>query len=134
MRSNQRARLVALASTAAGLLALAACGPDPRIKQLTTGIDRDSVLKVIGQDGAAGEQMPNVYSTEQYLSKGEMLEILYFSPEGKKVNRDSVELREDLTPVVLVNEKLGGHGWDYYDSVAVAHNINGAATNAKQQD
>ena len=133
MHSNSRSRFAAFATCTVGLLALAACGSDPRLEQLTAGIARDSVLRVIGQDGAAGDRLPNVYSTSEYLSQGQMLEVLYFDPDGRKSGTDSLDVRKELTPVVMVDGALGGHGWSYFDSVAAVHHIDGAGTESKQQ-
>ena len=100
---------------------LSACG-DANIKNLTAGIPRDSVLRILGQGSTSSDSTPNVYREERYLANGQMLTVLLYTKTGKEEARDTVPERE-LTPVVLRNDTLTGWGWTYHDSVAKANNI-----------
>lgn len=106
---------------AAGLLAIlagvASCGTgeDPRLENLTVGISRDSTIAVMG-----GERPSRV---DPYLVGGNYIEsMLFVRPGTEPAGADTLPDRE-RTPVVVINGTLSGWGWDYWDSVATAHNI-----------
>jgi len=111
----------------AGLTAatlLAAC-EDKRVKQLDTGITRDSAMSVIAQDmkpGAGPDSFPNVYRRSRYLVGGKTLEVLFFTSNNEKAGKDSVETRK-LAPIVFLDNKLIGKGWDFLDSISKADKI-----------
>ena len=113
-----------LAIAAAGALALSACGPDKRIKELSAGISRDSMLTIIGQGATPTDDggLPNVYRSEEYLANGHMLQVLFFSPKNQREGRDSVAASK-LTPLVLEDGILRAWSWAGYDSVAAANNL-----------
>jgi len=120
--SVRRRSLVLAAMSAATLLA--AC-QDKRVKQLDTGITRDSALTVIGQDlkpSAGPDSFPNVYKRSRYLIAGKNYEVLYFTSDNEKQGKDSVKTK-NLTPVVFRENKLIGKGWDFWDSLSKANNI-----------
>lgn len=105
----------------AGLLAIlavvAGCGPgeDPRLQDLTVGISRDSTITVMG-----GERPSRV---DPYLVEGNYIEsMLFIRPGTEPVGVDTLPDRK-RTPVVVINGTLSGWGWNYWDSVATAHNI-----------
>jgi hypothetical protein len=106
---------------AISLALLTGCG-DANIKQLTVGIRRDSVLKILGQGSAATDTTPNVYREERYLHNGHMITMLMYTNTGKKEGTDTVAEGE-LIPVVLRDDTLTGWGWTHHDSVAKANNI-----------
>src|SRR4051812_48423978 len=127
---RQKAMTVAALSAAT---LLAAC-EDKRVKQLDTGITRDSAVSVIAHDlkpGAPPDSFPNVYTRGQFLVNGKRLEVLYFVPDNKKEpnkngpptqQKDTIPLRK-LTPIVFLENRLIGRGWDFWDSVATANKI-----------
>ena len=103
---------------------IAAC-EDKRVKELDTGITRDSAVSVIAQDlkpGSPSDSFPNVYKRDRYLINGKHIEVLYFTPNNEKVGKDTVPLKK-LTPLVFVDFKLVGRGWEYWDSVRTANKI-----------
>jgi hypothetical protein len=108
---------------------LAAC-EDKRVSQLDTGISRDSALSVISHDIKPGtatgpDSFPNVYMRARYLIKGKNFEVLYFTPTNEKIEKagkDTIPLRK-LSPIVFVDNRLIGRGWDFWDSVAAANRI-----------
>lgn len=102
-------------------LLVAACG-DARLDQLSTGISRDSALKVINE-GVAGDSLARVYKQETYLYKGQLINVLFYNQAGIKQDDDSSLVAKKQKPIVTVNGKVTGWGWTYYDSVAKANNI-----------
>lgn len=105
---------------------------DKRVKQLDTGITRDSAVSVISHDlkpGTAPDSFPNVYKREQFLVSGKHYEVLYFTSNNEKaplvnqpVTKDTIPVRK-LTPLVFLENRLIGRGWDFWDSVATANKI-----------
>jgi hypothetical protein len=120
MLSNPRfiGRLVV---AAVGLAALTGC-EDKNLRQLTVGITRDSVLKILGQGSPAADSAPNVYREERYLNDGHFITMLMYSKTGMKEGTDTIPEAE-LTPVVLVDDTLTGWGWEHHDSVANVNRI-----------
>lgn len=110
-------------------ITLAAC-EDKRVSQLDTGITRDSALSVISRDIKPGtstgpDSFPNVYKRSRYLINAKNFEVLYFTPNNEKIEKagkDTIPLRK-LSPIVFVDNRLIGKGWDFWDSVAVANKI-----------
>jgi hypothetical protein len=131
-------RRVLLASGIAAAALVGAC-EDKRVKELDTGISRDSALKVITQNakpastapappGVTPDSIPNVYWRERFLIAGKNYEILYFTPDNTKMplprngglmSADSIPYRK-LTPIVFVDNRLIGRGWSFWDSVSTA--------------
>ena len=97
---------------------------DKRVKELDTGIGRDSVLSILTSGGqkSATDSMPNIYKRSRYLMDGKEYEILYFTSRSFTPGKDSIPLKE-TTPVVLVDNKLVGRGWAFWDSVSTAHKM-----------
>ena len=107
----------------AGAVVATGC-EDKRVKQLDTGISRDSALSVISKGAPAAKQdsFPNVYWRDRYLIAGKNYEVLYFNASDVKRGKDSVSWKK-TTPIVFVNGKLIGRGWSYWDSVSKANQI-----------
>jgi hypothetical protein len=96
--------------------ALAACSSgDARFEQLTVGITKDSALKVMGS--------PPPTRTDPFLTDGKFIEVMYFAPAG---TADSLPDRK-MSPLVTVDGRLVGWGWEALDSVAAATKIPVAA-------
>jgi hypothetical protein len=125
-----RRRALAVAALSAASVAVAC--QDKRVKAVDTGITRDSAMSVISHDlkpGTGPDSFPNVYKRERFLIGGKNYEVLYFNGDNaKQVARngapavDTVPLKK-LTPIVLVENRVVGKGWDYWDSVATANKI-----------
>ena len=125
-----RRRELAVGVLSLGLLA-SAC-QDKRVKQLDTGITRDSAVSILSHDLKAGsppDSFPNVYTRGQYLVNGKHLEVLYFTPNNDKAplvntkpTKDTIPLRK-LTPIVFAENRMLCKGWDCWDSVAKANKI-----------
>jgi len=117
-----RRRVITLATLATAVVVIG-CGEDKRVKQLNTGITRDSAVSVIAQNyRGASDSFPNVYTREKYLIDAKNYEILYFTPNNEKQGKDSVPYK-NLTPLVFVNNMLVAKGWNAWDSIAAAHKI-----------
>lgn len=114
-------RVMSTALTGIATLASAACG-DARLDKLSAGIARDSALKVINE-GASSDSMARVYKQETYLLNGKMTNVLFYNSDGIRQANDSTLSAEKQTPIVIVDGKVAGWGWTYYDSVAKANNI-----------
>ena len=97
----------------AGMVVLAGCErADPRLKNLSAGISKDSVLAVM-------EEPPK--RTDPYLYKGQYIEALFYPRKGKTDAKSTADRK--MSPVVVINGKLTGWGWAYWDSTAAANNI-----------
>jgi hypothetical protein len=104
------------------LLVIAACTGDKAIRSLDKGISKDSTLKLLGASGT--DTFHNVYDYGNYILNGQALEILYYDSDNRKFRRDTVkDVRKEITPIVLVNQKVAGWGWPFADSVAGANAI-----------
>jgi hypothetical protein len=108
-------------ATLATLATLTGCG-DKNIRQLSVGITRDSVLKILALGSTATDSTPNVYREDRYLYGGHFITMLMYSNTGKKEGTETVP-EEQLIPVVLRDDTLTGWGWEHADSVATANNI-----------
>ena len=97
-----------LLAGAVGLTLLAAC-QDKRLKEVDTGITRDSLLTVIGKGAPGIDSLPNVYVRERYLIDSKNYEILFFSPTGQHqysgVQKDTIPWK-DLTPIAMIDNKV----------------------------
>ena len=89
------------------LTALAGCGGDRNIGQLTVGIARDSVLRILAQGSTATDSTPNVYREERYLNDGHFITLLMYSATGKKEGVETIP-EEELTDMVLFFESPPG--------------------------
>ena len=100
-----------LLAVTVGTLTFIGCtkGEDPRLQKLTAGISKDSALAAL--DVRNGER------SATYLVKGKMIELTMVRREGAEGPLDSLP-RTDYNPVVMIDGKLAGWGWKYWDSVS----------------
>ena len=110
--------------TGAIALATSACS-DSRLDKLSTGIGRDSALAIINE-GTSGDSLARVFKQDSYWlenKKGNahVANILYYSRKGAKPADDSTVSRGATTPIVILDGKVVGWGWTYYDSLAAAN-------------
>jgi hypothetical protein len=121
--SVSRRALVPLALSIATLTV--AC-EDKRVKEIDTGISRDSAVSIIAHDlpaNAKSDSFPNVYIRERFLMGGKNYEVMYFTPNNDKAVAGKDTAWAKLTPIVLINNRVSGRGWTYWDSVATANKI-----------
>jgi hypothetical protein len=118
-----RRNALTLAVLAAAILTTAC--EDKRVKELHEGIPRDSAVSKLSEDlkpGSGSDQTPNVYTSNRYLINGKNYEVLFFTPNNEKKGRDSVPWSK-LTPLVFVDNRMVGKGWQYWDSLSAANKI-----------
>lgn len=115
IRPNPRRPLARLVPGLVLVLALAACGPKPdsRLANLSEGISQDSVLRVMGADSAR--------RTDAYLTNGQFISTLYFPKQGAADSADFAD--RNMSPVVLIGGKVVAWGWERWDSIAGANQI-----------
>lgn len=120
-----RERLFALVA-ATSLVTLAAC-EDKRVKALDTGISMDSAVAILSPGAkqtvnGIDTTSPNVAWEDRYLISGQNYQVVYFSPKNeKRSGRDSVF--KGTTPVVFIEGKMIGKGWEFWDSVSKVNKI-----------
>jgi hypothetical protein len=108
---STRSAIIAL--PALGLLLISACSGDARLKKLSAGITKDSVLVLMG-----GEKPDRI---DPFLVKGQYIETMYFPKPGAD---DSASLTDrKMSPVVVVDGKLVAWGWKKWDSIAATKQI-----------
>lgn len=120
-----RTRNLTFTAVAAAAL-LAACGEDARVEAVDTGITRDSLMSIWSKGTSGVDSLPSVYQRERYLIAGRNYEVLYFSPTGQKAytgtQKDTIPWK-DLSPVVMIENKVVGKGWPFLDSLYTANRI-----------
>jgi hypothetical protein len=118
-----RRRTLAFGALGAVLL-LTAC-EDKRIKELTTGITRDSAVTILAQSikGGGRDSFPNVYDRSRYLINGQNIEVLYFSKDNEKKHGADTLSYKKYTPIVFLDNKLIAKGWPAWDSISTANKI-----------
>ncbi len=107
MKNPSVRRLAAVVAIAG----LAACS-DARLKNLSTGIEKDSLAVVMGNEP---------HRTETYQTAGKFWEIMLYA-RGNEAKEDSVAWGK-LSPVVMADGKVVGWGWDYWRKEAETLNI-----------
>ena len=108
-----------------GAAVLGAC-EDKRVKEVDSGITRDSTMTIIAHDlppTAKSDSFPNVYIRERYLMAGKNYEVLYFTPNNEKAQAGKDTAWGKLTPIVLMNNLTLGKGWKFWDSISTANKI-----------
>ncbi|MHB1265002.1 MAG: hypothetical protein ACYC1S_11385 [Gemmatimonadaceae bacterium] len=108
-----------------GAAALLSACEDKRVKEVTTGMSRDSVLTLLAQDRKQTrgvDSMPNVYVREAYFVNSKNYEVLFFDEQNKRAGQDTVPWK-DLTPIVLIDNVTVGKGWGFWDSLSTELHI-----------
>ena len=101
------------------LFALATACADARVKNLSEGIARDSLLTILrdGGEPIGADSLPHVYEAAAYLINGRRYEVFYYTKGDEVAGADSLSPKK-LTPIVLQNDTVSGWGWQHWDSVA----------------
>ncbi len=103
------------------LASAAACGTSEvgssTLNDLAVGMTRNEVLSRIGTGpltavGTDSARLINGFRHMRYFSAGKNFEVIYFREELGSVS-DPVEQKLE-TPIVLVDEKVLGTGWQFY--------------------
>lgn len=96
------------------------------ITKLSPGMSKSKVMKIMG-DGpnitsvTLGDTISNPYSSAAYRVGDRVYEILYYYTDIKK--RDGGITDDELTPVVLLNGKVDGWGWAYWNDIINRYEI-----------
>ena len=84
------------------LITLGAC-EDKRTKDLHAGMTRDSAITALAQQirpGSGPDSLPNVYTRERYLVRGQSIEVLFFTPNNEKLSKET----KDTLPMKRLTE------------------------------
>ncbi len=122
MPISPKRRFLAFATATLTLALLAACG-DSRVRSLELGISKDSVLKIIGEGAPPGDSLPNVYKRIQYFVDSKFFDIFLFDPKNRKSWLDPLVTDKELTPIIVVQDKLEGTGWSYADELTAKYKL-----------
>ncbi len=90
------------------------------LKHLTPGMTKDKVLSVMVWT-AQGDTVINPYRTEFYRNDEHTFEILFYYTDRKSA--DGAITDDELTPLVLIDGKLDGWGWTYWNSLVQKYEI-----------
>ncbi|MCU0651813.1 MAG: DUF3192 domain-containing protein [Candidatus Omnitrophica bacterium] len=87
------------------------------LNSLSLGMPRAEVLKIMGTEPvmSEGQSVDNPYRTDIFKGANKTYEILYYVSDVK-INDGSISDNE-LTPVVLLDGKLVGWGWDFVQTL-----------------
>jgi hypothetical protein len=79
---------------------------------------KDSVIAVLA-DGqpAKADTIQNVYNHTRYLMDAKEIDIYMFDPKNRKLWTEPDVTNDELTPVVVIDGKLDGWGWDHMEEV-----------------
>ena len=127
MRHRSLARLASLPFATAAVVVLTACG-DSRLRALDVGISKDSLITLVGQGAPADDTLPNLYRHSQYFVDGKMFDVYYFDPKNRDIVVTPDVADQELTPLVVIDGKLAGSGWNYMDDVTDKHRIQARST------
>ncbi|MDB4905583.1 MAG: hypothetical protein JWO05_367 [Gemmatimonadetes bacterium] len=123
-RTSSVRRIATAASLAVGVLAC----KDKKLASVDTGITKDSLLSIMAVDAkntGSPDAFPSIYRRDQFLIGGKSWDVLYYLPSGEKLQpaaKDTLSW-DKLSPIVTIDNKVVGKGWDYWDSVSTANKI-----------
>lgn len=89
-----------------------------KLLSLSAGMSKIDVLKTMGtktQTSSDGTVITNPYRTEMYRSNDKTFELMLYYTDTKK--SDGAITDDELTPLVIIDGKLDGWGWSYWDMV-----------------
>lgn len=108
-----------------------------RLIQLNLGMNKATILDIMGnftdtlvtrsrRDGAAPlapitRYVNNPYRTSAFKRESSHIEVLYYYTDKKSADGGITD--DELTPIVLIDGKLAGWGWDYWNDVAYKYEI-----------
>lgn len=92
------------------------------LNTLTVGMTRDQVLSIMGTKTIKTHErlqgtgtITNPYRTESYMANGRRIEVVYYYTDLKRA--DGAITDDELTPIVLVDGKVDGWGWGYWNDL-----------------
>jgi hypothetical protein len=128
-------RLPAGAVVAGTAVLLVACAPQiskirsrnaQTLTRLEVGMTRDQVLDLMGREMVRVKvttsddpyefelaDIPHPYRTESYEAAGSRFEVLYYLTS--ETSRDRAITDDELTPIVLIDGRVDGWGWGFWN-------------------
>jgi hypothetical protein len=96
------------------------------LNRLALGMTREKVTTLMGEGtyrirGHSPEIVTDPYRVESYPASGSVFVIIFYYTDIKK--RDGAITDDELTPLVLKDDRLVGWGWSYWESTATQFNI-----------
>lgn len=95
------------------------------LNALSVGMSRADVLRVMGTKTITTRERPktvtNPYRTESYESHGQRIEVVYYYTDLKRA--DGAITDDELTPIVLVDGKVDGWGWGYWQDLVQRYEL-----------
>ncbi len=113
------------------VLFISACdsGSDARTELIIPGISRDSAVALLqspiagGPPMAAPDATTNIWRTAQYLMKGKMIEIIWYSAANERRTLADTVPNKGVIPIVVVDGKVVGTGRDAYKKAAAEYSL-----------
>lgn len=93
------------------------------LMSLSPGMLRQEVLAVMGTKTIISEdgQINNPYRSEMYKSQGHTFELLLYYTDKKRA--DGAITDDELTPLVMMDGKLDGWGWSYWNGLVQKYEL-----------
>jgi len=94
-----------------------------KLNQLSSGMTKQEVLNVMGTKTVTAQDtvITNPYRTEMYRSNGHVFEIILYYTDIHK--QDGAITDDELTPLVIIDGKLDGWGWSYWNNLINKYEI-----------
>lgn len=89
------------------------------LEKLKNNMSKEKVLEIMGEKkidcvvGIEEKSIDNPYKRELKTRGNRQFEVLYYYTHVKERDRKITE--DELTPVVLENDRLIGWGWDFFE-------------------
>lgn len=91
-----------------------------KLAHLSIGMTKAEVLDVMGTRTArflrGMESVTNPHRTEMFTADERSVEVLFYQTDTK--SRDDAVTDDELTPIILVDGKLAGWGWSFWNDRA----------------
>jgi hypothetical protein len=93
------------------------------LMRLSPGLSKQEVLVVMGTKTIMSEdgEINNPYRTEMHRSQGRTFELLLYYTDKKRA--DGAITDDELTPLVIMDGKLDGWGWSYWDGLVQKYEL-----------
>ncbi len=91
---------------------------------LSPGMSKGEVLSAMGRKTITsefGDVINNPYRTEMYRTGEHTLELLFYYTDMKKA--DGAITDDELTPIIILDGKLDGWGWSYWENLVQKYEI-----------
>lgn len=92
-----------------------------RLMNLSPGMTKNQVLSIMGVNNVWATKINNPYRTEFYRKNGHTFEVLLYYTDLKSL--DGAITDDELTPIIILDGKLDGWGWTYWESLIQKYEI-----------